>query len=109
MYHNIHYKYYTYYIITLTELHRLAQCTLETIIHCFNALSEDHGVYFCLVLVALLSALVVRVDLFYQNKLGHVPVNFGPRVWDKDDHILLTLEVDPYILRIGALAPSTTL
>ena len=56
-----------------------------------------------------MSALAVRVDLFYQKKLGHVPANFGPRVWDKDDHILLTIEVDPYILRIGALAPITTL
>ena len=56
-----------------------------------------------------MSALFVRVDIFYQNKLGHVPVNFGPRVWDKDDHILLTLEVYPYILRIGALAPITAL
>ena len=71
-------------------------------------MSEDRGVYFRLVLVALLNALVVRVDLFYQKKLGHVPVNFGPRVWDKDDLILLPLEVNPYILMIGALALSMT-
>ena len=55
-----------------------------------------------------MSALVVRVDLFYQKKLGHVPVNFVPSVWDKDELILLPLEVYPYILRIGALALSMT-
>ena len=55
-----------------------------------------------------MSALVVRVDPFYQKKLGPVLVNVGPCVWDKDDHILLPLEVDLYILRIGALAPSIT-
>ena len=55
-----------------------------------------------------MNALIVRVDLFYQKKLGRVPVNVGPHVWDKDDHILMPLEVDPYILRIGALAPIIT-
>ena len=55
-----------------------------------------------------MSTIVVRADIFYQKKLGHVPVNVGPRVWDKDGYILLPLEVDPYTLSIGALAPSIT-
>ena len=80
----------------------------KTIIHCFNTLPEDRGVYFRLVLVALLNALVVRVDLFYQNKLGHVPIFFGPNVWYKDDLILLPVEVDPYMMMIGALSLSMT-
>ena len=55
-----------------------------------------------------LSALDVSVDLFYQQKIGHVLANVGTHVWDWDDHIILPLDVDHSILSIGALAPIIT-
>ena len=56
----------------------------------------------------LLRALDVSITIFPHQKIGHILVNVGPRGWNQDYQILLPLNRDPYILRIGALAPSIT-
>ena len=76
--------------------------------HCLDAFSKCHRVYFSLVLAVLLSALGVSVNIFSNQKIVHVLVNVFPHGWDRDDHVLLPLNGYPDVLRIDALAPSIT-
>ena len=55
-----------------------------------------------------MSSIGVSVNLFSNQKLGHVLVNVRSRGWDWDDHVLLTLDGDPDILGIGVLSRGIT-
>ena len=50
----------------------------------------------------------VIINIFSKQELGHVLVNVRSCGWDWDDHVLLYLDVDPYVFGVVTLAPGIT-
>ena len=66
---------------------------------------QQTDIYFRLVLEVLLSALDISVNLFSNQKLGHVLINVRYHGQDWGDHFLLPLDRYPDVLGIVALVP----
>ena len=81
---------------------------LDAVLRGLRAFSQGHGVYFCLVLLVLLTVLNVLVDILSKEEICHFLVDFRSCGRDRYQDVLLTLYCNPDVLWIGALLPSIT-